>query len=81
MLKEFIEGRDDNSVEEKQVVNEKEMIKERDGDGPGYIGWRIVEKESKTLEDGADMKRASEDIKSLFNMYKSMEVKSYNKRN
>ena len=75
MLKEFIEERDDNSVEEKQVVNEKEMIKERDGDGPGYIGWRIVEKESKTLEDGADMKRASEDIKSLFNMYKSMEDK------
>ena len=74
MLKEFIEERDDNSVEE-HIVNEKEMIKERDGEGPGYIGWRIVEKESKTLEDGADMKRVSEDIKCLFNLYKGMEDK------
>ena len=69
-IREFVEDRDE-IVEEirKDVVSEKEKNKE--SEGPGYIGWCMDEKENKQ-EKGNEMKQ---DVGSLFKLFQGMDAK------
>ena len=74
MMKEVVDDRTDISVE--AIRNkEEEEVKVRDAEGPGYMGWSIAEKENENLEGGLDIKRAQEDIKSLYKLYQGVDTK------
>ena len=64
-------SRDDLKIEEIEN-NSTSDSQIKDGDGPGYMGWSVNDKEK---EKGFELKGAFEEINSLFKLYQGMELK------
>ena len=64
-------SRDDLKIEEIEN-NSTSDSQIKDGDGSGYMGWSVNDKEK---EKGFELKGAFEEINSLFQLYQGMELK------